>query len=229
MDLQEFRDQVVDVPPLALVLVNLIPLAGVVWLGWDVGGLLLLYWAENLIIGASALVKMLSKAPIAGLFTGAFFVIHYGGFCAVHGMLILAMTGTGDAQQLMDFEQSWPFVFVFLELLYNVAAFAYQNAPRWWDVAFAALLASHGISLVVNYFVRDERSGANVVRSMGSPYGRIILLHFTLILGGFATIALGSPLAMLLLLVVLKTGVDLVFHLREHNKARAAATLERLP
>ena len=36
---------------LVLVLANLIPLFGVLYLDWDVGSIVVLYWAENLIIG----------------------------------------------------------------------------------------------------------------------------------------------------------------------------------
>ena len=35
----------------ALVAVNLIPLAGVFFLDWDIGPILLLYWSENLVVG----------------------------------------------------------------------------------------------------------------------------------------------------------------------------------
>ena len=34
----------------ALVLANLVPLAGVLFLGWDVWGILIIYWLENGIV-----------------------------------------------------------------------------------------------------------------------------------------------------------------------------------
>ena len=46
--------------PGLLVFANLIPLAGVVLGGWDVGLTVLFYWAENLIVGAINLFKLLS-------------------------------------------------------------------------------------------------------------------------------------------------------------------------
>ena len=35
-----------------LVAANLLPLAGVVFFGWDAGVILVLYWAENLVVGS---------------------------------------------------------------------------------------------------------------------------------------------------------------------------------
>ncbi|MEE4380730.1 MAG: DUF6498-containing protein, partial [Pseudomonadales bacterium] len=74
----------------SLVLVNLLPLAGVLFWDWHVGALLVLYWSENVILGACTIVKMLAAGPVRGLFTAAFFLVHYGGFCAVHGVFVLA-------------------------------------------------------------------------------------------------------------------------------------------
>lgn len=211
-------EEIIDVPPAVLLLVNVIPLIGVAFLGWDIRALLTLYWAENLIIGASTLIKMLAANPIGGLFGGAFFTIHYGGFCAVHGLFIVALTGESDMEAMMQLGESWPFVFVFVELLVKVVAFVFTHVPPWWYVAFGALVLSHGASLVTNYFMRGERGEASVSSLMGTPYGRVVLLHITIIAGAFAALALGSPVWILAILVVLKTCVDLAFHLREHRK-----------
>ena len=57
---------------------------------------------------------------------------------------------------------------------------------------------------------------------MGEPYGRIVLLHFTVIIGGIAVTALGQPVAMLLILVVLKTVMDVWLHHRLHSRLQTA-------
>ena len=57
----------------ALVVVNLIPLIGVLLWGWDVGSLVVLYWSENLILGGYTIVKMLAVSPVGGLFSSLFF------------------------------------------------------------------------------------------------------------------------------------------------------------
>lgn len=52
---------------------------------------------------------------------------------------------------------------------------------------------------------------------MGEPYKRIIVMHLTIIFGGFLSMMFGSALPALLLLIFLKVGTDLRGHLREHR------------
>jgi hypothetical protein len=57
---------------------------------------------------------------------------------------------------------------------------------------------------------------------MGAPYGRIVVLHVTLIASGFLVQALKAPVAGALLLVALKLGYDLVA-LRRAQRAAGGA------
>lgn len=53
---------------------------------------------------------------------------------------------------------------------------------------------------------------------MQQPYNRVVVLHVTIIVGGGLLMMLGSPMPGLLLLVLLKTGVDIAAHLKERAK-----------
>ena len=53
---------------------------------------------------------------------------------------------------------------------------------------------------------------------MGAPYGRVVVLHVAIIFGGMAVMALGQPVFMLMVLVLLKLGMDVGLHLRQHRK-----------
>ncbi len=44
---------------LALVLVNLIPLLGAIFLGWNAFDVIFLYWLENIVVGFYTVIKML--------------------------------------------------------------------------------------------------------------------------------------------------------------------------
>jgi hypothetical protein len=55
---------------------------------------------------------------------------------------------------------------------------------------------------------------------MKQPYARVIVLHLVILGGGAAAVALGEPLAALVMLVVLKTAVDVVAHRRAHLAAQ---------
>ncbi len=202
-----------------LVLVNLLPLGGVLFFGWDVAALVILYWSENLVLGFYTLLKMLVTSPLGGLGRGLFFTIHYGGFCAVHGVFILLMLVDGEFDPMPA--EPWPLFLVFPQLLVNVVLQVLSFAPREWLFAFAALVISHGVSFVANFLLGGERDKLSPRDLMGAPYGRIVVLHLAVILGGFGTMALGQPVAMLVALVVLKLGLDIKLHLREHRRTAA--------
>ena len=103
----------------ALILANLVPLAGVLWFGWDVWGILIIYWLENGIVGLFNVLKMrraegsedgspkavaetrrringftVNGRPASGSDKAAlipFFVMHYGIFWVVHGVFVLLL------------------------------------------------------------------------------------------------------------------------------------------
>lgn len=184
---------------LALVASNLVPLAGVVLLDWSIGEVMILYWAESAIIGVFNLMKMIVVGRWATLFFGPFFVGHYGAFMAGHLLFISGFFLSGleggellaTAEVLDAFVALWP--------------------------ALLALGVSHAISYRVNFIGRAEYAGRTINVQMGEPYKRIMVMHVTIIFGGFLVMALGSALPALVLLVGLKLAADTRAHLREHG------------
>lgn len=183
----------------ALLLANLIPVLGVLAFGWQIGEIFLLYWAESAIIGVYALARMWVVGRWAVLFIGLFFIGHYGGFMAIHLLFIYGLitnfaTGPDITMRtvLADFIHLWP--------------------------ALLGLAISHGISFRQNFIGRREYTGTNIGQQMTAPYGRIVVMHLTIILGGMAAMALGTPLAALILMIGLKTVVDLGVHVKQHRK-----------
>ena len=59
------------------------------------------------------------------------------------------------------------------------------------------------------------------------PYQRVILLHVTVLAGGFVVMLLGQPLLALVLLVLLKTAVDVQAHVAEHLKLARGDEIRR--
>ena len=202
-----------DLPPSAVVLVaaNLVPLAGVVAFHWTVLSVLLLYWFENVVIGATNVLKMAFASPknlasdVIKVFLIPFFMFHYGMFCFVHGMIILAFFGHTPG------------------IAPSRAAFgaALRGAGVGWGVV--AIVASHAFSFLHNYLMSGEYRNASPQVLMGQPYARVMVLHAAILLGGFGAMALGDPTVALVVLVVLKTAIDLKAHLREREKLAAVA------
>ena len=87
--------------------------------------------------------------------------------------------------------------------------------PIWTSIA--ALFISHGVSFFTN-FIRDrEYEGATVSGLMTAPYNRIMVMHLTLIFGGWIILLIGMPTGALVILLALKTAVDLQAHRKEHG------------
>ncbi|MCX5638384.1 MAG: DUF6498-containing protein [Planctomycetota bacterium] len=214
-----------DIPLLTLVAANTVPLWGVLFLGWDAFYIVLLYWAENLAVGFYNILKIaFVKVPhpvehLGKLFFIPFFIIHYGGFTAVHGLFILVLFK--KSPEFLS-GNTWPCFLVFVQLLLNVIKQAYSVMTVPVKYALAGLFFSHGVSFVDNFLLKREFASAKPDKLMGSPYARVVVMHIAIIVGAFLTFAIGSPVALLVVLIVLKTILDARLHLREHTKTQAA-------
>ncbi len=152
-----------------------------------------------------------------------FFAFHYGLFWLVHGVFVLVLprfmglfgpaseSGLGPA---LPFEQGSP-VFPTDGSVIQATVGPF-GALDWRAVALAAvgLFLSHGASFLFNYLGRGEYLRTWAAGQTVAPYGRVVVLHMTILLGGFAIAFLGAPIALLLLLVIGKTALDLQLHLR---------------
>jgi hypothetical protein len=191
-----------------LVAANVLPLIGVLFWGWDVFPLLALFWMENVVIGLFFILRMICADPqdpalwAGKLFMVPFFCLHYGMFTAVHGVFVFSLFGG----KRYDVPGLW---------VLEPAARAAADYGLW--LALAVLLASHLFSFLWNYLYRGEFKRARLAELMSKPYGRVVVLHLTIILGGTGAMALGSPVWALLLLLAFKIGLDLKAHLKEHS------------
>jgi Family of unknown function (DUF6498) len=197
-----------DLPPSALVLVaaNLVPLVSVVAFHWTVFSVLLMYWCENVVVGALNVLRMAAADPqdpaanVGKLFLIPFFIFHYGMFTLVHGIFVLTLFGPGGGTSLNP------------ERL--VAAVG--QAGIWYGVLAMAL--SHGFSFLHNYLWGGEYRRVSLQQVMFQPYSRVMVLHFTILFGGLGAKALGAPIGALVILVAAKTLLDLRAHLAERRK-----------
>lgn len=207
-----------DLPQLALLLANLLPLFGVLWLDWDVGAVVVLYWAENLITGAYTVLRMFTVGKLDALPRVAFFCVHYGGFCAIHGLFVLKLTRFAGLDDLPAVTGHWPGPLVMIEKFLMLARQLLAAAPEQLLWGCLALLISHGASFLLLFIGQGEYRHTTVRQLMTAPYRRIVVLHVAVIAGGFLVRQLGSPLGLLLALVALKTGMDIMLHNRSHRK-----------
>jgi hypothetical protein len=235
---------------LALVVANAIPLVGVLFLGWSLWTILAVYWVENGIVGLWNIPRILlaegallpgrvgvgyrawAVRPMPGVgraALAAFFAVHYGLFWLVHGGFVLALPSfMGLTGSISDGLLPPTSVGGFPPGFGGLVDPAVTESPGafgvldWSAVGAAAigLFISHGLSFFVNYVGGGEYRTRTAAAQLAAPYGRLVVLHVTIVLGGFVLAFLGAPFVLLVILVVLKIALDLRFHLREHEPMR---------
>lgn len=190
-----------------LIAANLIPVIGVVFLGWSLFAVMFFYWSENIVIGFYNVLKMAKAEKVDPLERGIkinsfgkvsysnkkssyilFFLFHYFFFMIGHGVFVFSFFGPPDI----------PIVGLIAGL--------------------ASLFISHGISYFENFIAKEEYKRVSPGKLFAQPYKRVMVMHLTIVLSGFAVKSLGMPLFSILLLTVLKIIVDLGSHALEHKK-----------
>jgi hypothetical protein len=204
---------------LAAALFGLVPVIGVTVWGWSPFALIVLFWFENLVLGArqaaAMIVTAIAKHGVLGLIGGgaltAFFLLHYGIFTFVHGVFVFNLFGVGDAS---------------VEAMGGAGGFA---PGRLTEAIFflndnlligaAAIIGWQAVQLVW-FFARGAHRRASVHALMGEPYPRLVMLHLTIIFGGMLIMALGWPPVGVILLAMLKIVGDVAL-IRSAAKRRA--------
>lgn len=91
----------------------------------------------------------------------------------------------------------------------------FESGGKWFVVA---IIGSHFFSFCFNYIGKREYSKTSAPALMAAPYGRIVMLHVAILFGAVVITALGSPVFLLLLLILGKIFLDAKLHLRSHRK-----------
>jgi hypothetical protein len=186
-----------DLEAKVLIISNLMPLVSVLLLGGDLWFLLILYWLENFIAGGFNILMILTstgRGIIPRLFFSGFFAAHYGLFTFVHLFFIIIFLGA-ENDVLQYLSKNW------VALGLNIAILSLSYAAG---------------------FVREWLPRRDILPEMlmSAPYGRIVLLQCTIIFGAFLTVYLGASVGFLVILVLLKTGVDVWLYFRSRVSTR---------
>jgi len=182
--------------PRSILFENVVPLAGVLFLGWSIAPVMVIYWIENGFHGLFLFARMVTKDGVRvplrelapRLISSLFILVHYGIFWAVHGVFVFGL-------------------FVNRELERGFGARP-EPLPTG-QILLAALVIA--VSLGVSFFRGAERSpdGSGLGGLLARTYGRMIVLHVSLILGGLGIVIFGSPIFAVILLIVLKTVAEI--------------------
>jgi hypothetical protein len=212
---------------LFLIAANWVPVFGVLYWGWDVFVLLVLYWLETAVIGVWTIARIAlaprgsmgpllvngrpTTSPIA---LTLFFIVHSGGFMAGHLLFLWVLFsgkwsqeihGPGDfVHKLIIGTGLWiPLLILFV--VRGVSFLFHELKPE----TVQKLERSLRLPMAVAVPPPESPGSMSII---GAFYGRIILMHVTIIFGAFLATAVGS-IAPLIIMVGLKTCADVVMHL----------------
>ena len=198
---------------------------GVMVLGWSPFIVIVLYWVENVVIGVSSLAKILlsgARHSVGGLSgalgTGVFFTMHYGLFTVGHGVLLAQFLGSTElGRGAADGGLFGPLG----------ATLHYLLSDREGWLAVIAILAVH-VGLFIQWSLRTRELPIPVNELILAPYGRMIVLHITLLAGAFLMQAFHAPKFCALLLIALKLAYDLVSLKRDRRVQDDSVAYERV-
>lgn len=196
-----------------LILANLVPLIGVLFLGWDGKGIIVIYIIETIMIGLINALKMLtvyfingtkneplesSKTQnVTGLALVPFFLFHYNFFIFVQSVLFFA------------FSSMWEPMGKGPEPFDLISQFSlYINQETAW--ALGSLLFANLTYFVNDFILNDKYKTQTMAGLMFAPYKRIFLQQFLVILGGFIFMLTGGISLVMGLFVILKIIADYI-------------------
>lgn len=195
---------------LVVLLVNAVPIVGVLHYGWSATNVFVLYWFENLFIAITTTLRILAhraltrkrghwradtKAgvkvndkPLKTTLLGSYSLIAFV-FTFAHGIFVFAIAYmlTRDHPDDPMWQLSWP------QLGRGIAI-------------IAAML---GVELVADLATIRSKSFAWIRTYADKRTGRVFVLHLAIIFGMLAMAMTNSPFGILYVLIGLKTLVDL--------------------
>ncbi|MBX2934943.1 MAG: hypothetical protein KF825_11905 [Ferruginibacter sp.] len=205
-----------------LILVNLVPVYGVWYEGWNAAQVFLVYCLETVIIGVINVIKMacvtLFVKPtdvwdyktgitrVSGLFFIVFFIFHYGFFVFVQTQIFFGVSGIINDSSIIRSYSKIPAVLGHDGLLLLLIFIAYYTLQTLFD-----------------FFLSGKYKQVTMIKLMFQPYGRIVVQQFVVIIGSMF-LAVGFSNVFILILALVKTGFELFVNFERFiDKAEADA------
>ncbi|MEN8119273.1 MAG: DUF6498-containing protein [Bacteroidota bacterium] len=193
-----------DYSVLLLIVVNLFPIIGALLLGWDIFEIVILYVLETFIIGLLNIFKMFFTKGVEKFFMVPFFLIHYNLFILGQSIFVIILLG-GGINNNKFFESGS------LDYLFSIIG------NRDFIIAVFLIIFSHGFSFIKNFIRKKEYVKMDAIKLMFAPYQRIFLQQIMVIGGAFIILLFNTHVGILIIMIILKTMLDLRAHYKSHN------------
>lgn len=184
---------------------NLIPVYGVLELGWEAKDVFLVYLLESIIVGVFNVFQMwittlvkgkdewsngATSSLVSGYFFIFFFIIHYGFFVFIQMIFFFGAAKYPDLGN--GFEAP-------LKFLLHLPTYV-QGYTRWLLIGF---IVSYFFGVMKDYVLNGRFRTVSIGVQMFSPYGRIFIQQFAVIIGSFL-LMMGWGKVFILVFVVVK-------------------------
>ncbi len=196
-----------SVSDLLLIVVNLIPLYGVWFEGWNASEVFLVYCLETVIIGVVNVLKMAcvtifvkktdtwenggSSTMVSGWFFIFFFIVHYGFFVFVQTQIFFSVSGMiPDRAMLGSYAQ--------------IPALLGDNGK----LLLLIFIAYYTVQTFFDFFATGKYKIISMGRLMFEPYMRIFVQQFVVILGSIF-LSFGAGKVFILIFVIAKIFFEL--------------------
>ncbi len=180
---------------------NLIPVYGVIFLGWNPVEAFIVYALETLLVGMLTVLKLLvvtiyrkkdtwynqgTSQEVSGFFFIFFFIMHFGLFAAVQTAIFSQSANiTPPGSGLLHFFFHW-----------------YEYINRDIGYMLSAFVISYLVRSFVPFIVSGEYKRISMMRLMFQPYGRIFIQQLTVIAGSmFLALGVGKGFVLVFALV----------------------------
>lgn len=195
------------IPDFLLIVVNLIPLYGVWFEGWDAKEIFIVYCLETVIIGIVNVVKMAcitifvrqkdlwenggGTSMQSGWFFIFFFIIHYGFFVFIQTQLFFAVSGMiPNGSMLMKYSK--------------IPALLGDNGK----LMLLIFIAYYTMQSIFGFFSSGAYKTISLGRQMFEPYIRVFVQQFVVILGSMF-LTFGATKIFILVFIVAKIFFEL--------------------
>ena len=193
-----------------LIIVNLVPVYGVWFEGWNAAQVFLVYCMETVIIGLFTVIKLAcitlfirprdewqsGTMPVmaSGLFFILFFIVHYGIFVFVQTQIFFSVSGLVKDSSTFG--------------IYRQIPEALGHEGRLLLIIFVLY---YTLQNLLGFFLSGEYKTASMMKIMFQPYGRIIVQQFVVIIGSMI-LAFGGGKVFILILALVKIYAEVFFN-----------------
>lgn len=185
------------------ILVNLVPLVGVWFYNWDPTEIFIIYCFETLIVGIMTVVKLFittlfkkkdelenggSTSQVSGYFFIFFFIIHFGFFVFVQMTIFLSIISIEGLKGGPS---------AFFKLISNPT----QYIGNVGILLILMFFVTYGFAVIKDFILPQKYKTVSMAETMFSPYGRIFVQQFVVIIGSFILLFNASKIFILIFVI----------------------------